>query len=84
MIEEIKNGNDEFVSDEEFALKMDIPEPTPSPSLEKFGICTNKSYNAGPNERSIKLKGKRALDNCNYCAKRIKMKIKFQMIIQNS
>ena len=84
MIEEIKNGSDEFVSDEEFALKMDIPEPTPSTSLEKCGICTYKSYNADPNERIIKLKGKRALDNCNYWAKRREMKIKFQVIIQNS
>ena len=84
MIEEIKNGSDEFVSDEEFALKMDIPEPTPSPSREKRGICTYKSYNADPNERIIKLKGKRALDNCNYWAKRREMKIKFQVIIQNS
>ena len=84
MIEEIKNRSDEFVSDEKFALKMDIPEPTPSPSLEKCGICTYKTYNADPNERIIKLKGKRALDNCNYMAKRRKMKIKFQVIIQNS
>ena len=32
MIEESKNESDEFVSDKELALKMDIPEPPPSPS----------------------------------------------------
>ena len=71
-MEDSKNESDEFVSDEELALEMDIPEPPPSLSLEKCGICPYKSYNANPNERIIRLKRKRALENCNYWAKRRK------------
>ena len=84
MIGEDINESDEYVSDEELAQEMDIPEPPQSPSLEKCGICPFKSYNADPDESTITLKRKRALENCNYWAKRRKMNIQFKVITHNS
>ena len=80
--------SDKYVSDEELALEMDIPDPpqypdpSQSPSLENCRLCPFKSYNADPNERTIKLWRKRALENCNQWAKKRKMNVSFEVINQ--
>ena len=83
MIGEDANKSDEYVSDEELALEIDIPEPPQSPSLEECGIFPFKFCNVDPDESTIKLKRKRALKNCNKWAKRRKMKIQFKVIIHH-
>ena len=61
------SDSDEYVIDDEFEKEEEILEPglEQSPSLDKCGICPFKCYNADPDEPTIRLKRKRALENCN-------------------
>ena len=80
MAEDI-DENDQFVSDEELAEEMDIPEPPKSPSLDKCGICPFRLSSGDPDEPLIRLKRRKALLNCNKWAKRRKMDITFEVRI---
>jgi len=81
MMDHDNDEDDQYVSDEELAQEIDIPEPPQSPSSDKCGICPFKSYNVDPDERTITLKRKKSLQNCNRWAKKRKMNIKFKVRI---
>ena len=71
---------DEYVSDEDLAEEMDIPDPPASPTASCI-ICPFKSYiNKKPEEEiTITLKRKKSIKNCNYWAQRRKMDLTFQV-----
>ena len=61
------SDSDEYVIDDELEEEEEIPEPglEQSPSLDKCGVCLFKSYNADPDEPTIRLKRNRALEYRN-------------------